>query len=81
MNFRIKAPPALIAILIQGLALVVAALLCRLLEQISGVATPWLVLLILQGVCAYCLSVLAGMARWWRYILHHLLLKNWRRTM
>ena len=68
MNFRMKAPPALIAILIQGLALVVAALLCRFLEQISGVATPWLALFILQGVCAYCLSVLAGMARWWRYI-------------
>lgn len=68
MNFRMKMPPALLAILVQGLALVIAALLCRLMELMSGTAPPLLVLILLQGVCAYGLSIAVNMARWWRYI-------------
>jgi SAM-dependent methyltransferase len=74
-----KFPPALIALLIQGCAFVMAAGLCWLLIQITlhfpdllplffpGLGT----LLIAQGIFAYFLSIRLKMAHWWRYI--HLL--------
>jgi hypothetical protein len=74
-----KAPPALIALLIQGCAFVLATALCWLAIQLDFHFPGFLpstfpnpaVLLIAQGIIAYFLSITFRMAHWWRYI--HLL--------
>ncbi|MBT8623116.1 SAM-dependent methyltransferase [Polynucleobacter paneuropaeus] len=67
-----KAPPALIALLVQGIAFVLASTLCWLLIQLGFHFYKWLpalaCLLITQGICAYFLSAQFKMAHWWRYI-------------
>lgn len=76
MNFSFgKVPPALIALLIQGCAFVLAAALCLLAIQLGFHFLDFLpnlaALLIVQGIIAYFLSIRLKMAYWWRYI--HLL--------
>lgn len=76
MNFSFgKVPPALIALLIQGCAFVLAAALCLLAIQLGFHFLDFLpnlaALLIAQGIIAYFLSIRLKMAYWWRYI--HLL--------
>jgi SAM-dependent methyltransferase len=70
-----KVPPALIALLIQGCAFVLAAALCLLAIQLGFHFLDFLpnlaALLIVQGIIAYFLSIRLKMAYWWRYI--HLL--------
>ena len=74
-----KVPHALIALIVQGCAFVLAAALCWLAIQLDfhfpgflPSAFPNLaVLLIAQGIIAYFLSITFRMAHWWRYI--HLL--------
>ena len=67
-----KAPPALIALLVQGIAFILAATLCWLLIQLGFHFYKWLpslaCLLIAQGIFAYFLSPQFKMAHWWRYI-------------
>jgi len=67
-----KAPPALIALLVQGIAFVLAATLCWLLIQLGFHFYEWLpslaCLFITQGIFAYFLSAQFKMAHWWRYI-------------
>ena len=76
MNFSFgKVPPALIALLIQGCAFVLAAALCLLAIQLGFHFLDFLpnlaALLIVQGIIAYFLSIRLKMEYWWRYI--HLL--------
>jgi SAM-dependent methyltransferase len=70
-----KAPPALIALLVQGVAFVLAAGLCWLAIQFDfhflGFSPNLAVLLTTQGIIAYFLNTKFRMAYWWRYI--HLL--------
>ena len=70
-----KVPPALIALLIQGCAFVLAAALCLLAIQLGFHFLDFLpnlaALLIVQGIIAYFLSIRLKMEYWWRYI--HLL--------
>jgi SAM-dependent methyltransferase len=74
-----KAPPALLALIIQGGAFILAACLCWLALQLDlqfpgfmPTFFPSLAfLLALQAIFAYFLSIALQMAYWWRYI--HLL--------
>ena len=71
-----KVPPALIALLAQGCAFVLAAVLCWLVIQLDFRFPGFLprafpnlaVLLMAQGMIAYFLSISFQMAYWWRYI-------------
>ena len=74
-----KVPPALIALLIQGSAFVLATALCWLAIKLDLHSPGFLpssspnlaVLLVAEGIIAYFLSITFKMAYWWRYI--HLL--------
>ena len=74
-----KVPPALIALLVQVSAFVLAAGSCWLAVQFDLYFPGFLptlfpslaFLLVLQAIFAYFLSITYGMAHWWRYI--HLL--------